>query len=67
MALSNKTVQNLALALKPEVIDYIHEDERYVMFMQEVILDAIREKLGQIEDDLLYELSFSVMDSMCLR
>jgi hypothetical protein len=67
MALSNKTVQNLALALKPEVIDYIHEDERYVMFMQEVIVDAIREKLGQIEDDLLYELSFSVMDSMCLR
>lgn len=67
MALSSKTIQNLAAALKPEVIDYIHDDERYVMFMQEVIVDAIHEKLGKIEDDVLYELSFTVMDSMCLR
>lgn len=64
MALSNKTIQNLASALKQEVIDYIHDDERYVMFMQEVIIDAISEKLGEIEDDTLYELSFAVMDEI---
>jgi hypothetical protein len=67
MALSSKTIQNLATALKPEVIDYIHNDECYVMFMQEVIVDAIHEKLGEIEDDVLYELSYTVMDSMFLR
>lgn len=67
MALSAKTTQNLASALKEEVIDYIHKDERYVLFMQEIIPDAIREKLGNMDEEVLYELSFCVMDSIYLR
>lgn len=67
MGLSTKTTQNLASALKEEVIDYIHSDERYVLFMQEVISDAIREKLGQMDEDVLCDLSHCIMDSMCLR
>jgi hypothetical protein len=67
MGLSAKTTQNLASALKEEVIDYIHKDERYVLFMQEIIPDAIREKLGNMDEEVLYELSTCVMDSMCLR
>ena len=67
MGLSAKTTQKLASALKEDVIDYIHKDERYVLFMQEVIRDAIAEKLGQMDEDVLCDLSHCIMDSMCLR
>lgn len=64
MTLSNKTFQKLAEALTPEVIDYINKDERYVLFMQEIIPDALEDKLGQIDDDLKFELSMCIMDRM---
>lgn len=67
MALSDKAMINLTSALREDVIDYIHADERYVMFMQEMIHDAVREKLGQIDDDVMGELALMIMDSMCLR
>ena len=67
MALSSKTIHNLTSALKDEVIDYIHKDERYAEFMMEMIPDAITKTLGEIDGDVLYELSFCVMDSICLR
>jgi hypothetical protein len=67
MSLSNKTFQKLAEALTPEVIDYINKDERYVLFMQEIIPDALEDKLGQIDDDLKFELAVCIMDRMCFR
>lgn len=67
MTLSNSTFHNLSAALKPEVIDYIHQDQRYVEFLHEVIPDAIRSKLGPIDEEVLFELSCCVMDSICLR
>lgn len=66
MGLSAKTTQNLASALKEEVIEYIHSDERYVLFMQEVIRDAIADKLGNMDEDVLCDLSHCIMDSICL-
>jgi hypothetical protein len=68
MPLSTKTVQNLADALSQEVIDYIHEDERYAEFLMEMIPDAIRDKLGgDIDEDLKMDLSFCILDRICFR
>lgn len=67
MTLSNQTFHNLSQALKSEVIDYIHQDERYVDFMQEIIPDAIHNKLGLMDENVLFELSLCVMNSICLR
>jgi hypothetical protein len=67
MPLSISTVQNLSTALAPEVADYIFQDERWVDFMQEIIPDAVKEKLGQIDDDVLFELSLCIMDRISLR
>jgi hypothetical protein len=64
MTLSNQTYNKLASALVPEVIDYIHKDERYVLFMQEIIPDAVVDKMGQIDDEVLFELSMCIMDKM---
>ena len=62
MTLSNKAIQALAEVLAPEVIDYIHEDERYAEFLMEIIPDAIQDKLGTISDELMGELPMCVMD-----
>ena len=67
MTLSTETFDKLSQALTPEVIDYIHKDERYVIFMQEIIPDALTEKMGQLEETLLFELSCSIMDSIFLH
>ena len=67
MTLSNKSIQEIALALVPDVIKYIEEDSRYVDFMQEVIPDAIQSYLGNVDEELKFELSLCIMDRICFR
>ena len=64
MALSTKSIQDIASALVPDVIKYIDEDSRYVDFMQEVIPDAIQSYLGNVDEDLKFELSMCIMDKI---
>lgn len=66
MALTNKTIQNLSTALAPEVAEYIFADERWVDLLHEIIPDCLSEKMGQIDNDLLYEISTCVMDKIYL-
>ena len=67
MALSSKTTSNLADALVPEVIDYIYEDERWCLFLHEVIPDALKDKLGEIDEDLQFDLAMCIMDRITLK
>lgn len=67
MALSNKTLCNLASALKDEVVEFIHADERYAEFMYQMITDAIKDKMGQMDEEVLSNLTFSIMDEIFLR
>jgi len=67
MALSNQTISNLASALVPEVIDYIYEDQRWCEFMHEVVPDALKDKLGEIDEDLKFELAMCIMDRISLK
>jgi hypothetical protein len=67
MALSNQTVSKLADALVPEVIDYIYEDERWVELMHEIIPDAIQSKLGDVDEDLRFELALCIMDRIVMK
>jgi len=67
MALSNQTISNLASALVPEVIDYIYEDQRWCEFMHEVVPDALKDKLGEIDEDLKFDLAMCIMDRICFK
>jgi len=67
MSLSNQTISNLASALVPEVIDYIYQDERWCEFMQELVPDALQEKLGEVDEDLKFELAMCIMDRISLK
>lgn len=66
MALSNKTVQELAKALASDVIKYIHEDERYAEFIIELISDGIQNSLGNVDEELKMELAFCIMERIYL-
>jgi hypothetical protein len=67
MSLSNATFNKLADAFKSEVVSYILQDERYVEFLMDMIPDAIQEKLGPMDDIVLYELSLCVMEKIELQ
>jgi len=67
MSLSNQTISNLASALVPEVIDYIYEDQRWCEFMHEVVPDALQDKLGEIDEDLKFDLAMCIMDRIGLK
>lgn len=67
MTLSTKTVHSLSSALVDDVIDYIHEDERYAEFMIEMINDFLYEKMGKMDDILQVELACCIMDRISLH
>jgi len=67
MTLSTTTISQIADALKPEVIEYIYSDEKYVEFMQEMIICAIDAKMGEMDDDLLYDLGMLILDRIELK
>jgi hypothetical protein len=67
MALSNKTIQNLAIALTPEVINYIYADERWVDFIMEMIPEAVATELKTEDYDLVAEISTCIMDNIVLK
>lgn len=66
MALSDSTIQRLADALSDDVAQYITEDERFFDLMVELIPDAIRDKLGNVEDQVLAELSMCISGQLRL-
>lgn len=67
MALSNKTIQNLAIALTPEVINYIYADERWVDFMMEMIPEAVIDQLKTEDYDLVAELACAIQENIVLK
>lgn len=67
MALSNKTIQNLAIALTPEIINYIYADEGWVNYMMEVIPEAVATKLKTEDYDLVAEIAMAVLDNITLK
>ena len=67
MSLSATCVSKLVDALKNDVINYIYEDERYIELMHEIVSDALRAKLGDVDEDLFYELGMCLIDRIELK
>jgi len=66
MALSNQTINNLAVALTPEVINTIYSDERWIDFMCEIVPEIVSEKLGSDDIDLVVEIAQCISDNILL-
>jgi len=67
MTLSRQTISKIADALKPEIINYIYGHEKYAEFMQEMITYAIDVKMGEMDDELLFDLSMLIFDRIELE
>lgn len=67
MTLSQKTISQIANALKPEVIDYIYSSEKYAEFMQDMITAAIDSKMGKMDEDVMFDLGMLVFDRIELK
>lgn len=67
MALSNSTITNLAVALTPDVIDDIYDDERFNDLMMQLIPEFVAKNLQSEDYDLVAEISVSIMDNLTLR
>lgn len=67
MALSNSTITNLAIAMTPDVIDDIFDDERFNDLMMQLIPESVAKNLQSEDYDLVAELSVGIMDNLTLR
>jgi hypothetical protein len=62
MALSSKTINNIASAMTEDAIKFLHEDERYAEFMIEMLTEFVSVQLGTKDNELICELACCLMD-----
>ena len=67
MALSDKTIQNLSIALTPDVIDDIFQDERYIELMMELIPEFVSKSLKSEDVDMVVEIGICIMDNITMK
>jgi hypothetical protein len=67
MQLSTESVSKIADALKPAVLEYIYADDGFTEYMQTAVVDAIRTTMGDMDEDLLFELGMLIFDRIELK
>lgn len=67
MALSEKTIQNLSIALTPDVIDDIFQDERYIELMMELIPEFVAKNLQSEDYDMIVGIGICIIDNIVLK
>ena len=67
MPLSDKTIQNLSIALTPDVIDDIFQDERYIELMMELIPEFVAKNLQSEDVDMVVESGICIMDNITMK
>jgi len=67
MSLSNETIGNIAVAVKKDVINKIYENERYVKLMQECISEALDQTMGEMDDELYFNLCVCLYEQIGLN
>lgn len=67
MPLSEKTIQNLSIALTPDVIDDIFQDERYIELMMELIPEFVAKNLQSEDIDMVVGIGICIMDNIVLK
>jgi len=67
MQLSTQSVSKIADALKPSVLEYIYVDEAFTEYMQTAIVEGIRDTMGDMDENLLFELGMLIFDRIELK
>ena len=64
--LSSKTYNMLANVLAPKVVEELYSSEEFIAFLHEEVPSLIDKELGEMDEDMLFELSLCVMDKIIL-
>lgn len=67
MTLSPQTISKIADALKPEIICHIYASDKYAEFMQDAVTDAIDAKMGEMDEELMFDLGMLIFDRIELK
>ena len=67
MPLSNQTVSNIADALKNDVLEHIYANETYASMMQQLVCEALDATMGEMDDDLYFDLAMCLFDRIELK
>ena len=62
MKLSHSSVTQIADALKPAIIEYLISDDNVTQALQDGVAEGIREVMGDMDDDLFFEIGMLVFD-----
>ena len=62
MKLSHSSVTQIADAIKPAIIEYLIMDDRVTQALQDAVADGIREVMGDMDDDLFFDIGMLVFD-----
>ena len=63
---SDTTLNQLANALVDDSIQYILDNERFIRILNETIEGSIRDRLGEVEEEVLHELRDYILERISL-
>jgi hypothetical protein len=67
MKLSHTSVSKIADALKPAIIEYLISDDAVTQALQDGVAEGIRTIMGDMDDDLFFEIGMLVFDRIELK
>ena len=67
MKLTHESMTKIADALKPAIINHIYEQPEFVSVMQESVVSGILEIMGEMDEDLMFEIAMLVFDQIELK
>jgi hypothetical protein len=67
MALSAVTVSRIADALKDDIIEHIYENEKYNELMRQCVQEALDAKMGEMDEDLYFDLGMCLFERIELK
>ena len=67
MKLSHSSVTKIADAIKPAIIEYLIADDRVTQALQDGVAEGIREIMGDMDDDLFFEIGMLVFDRIEIK
>jgi len=67
MKLSHSSVTKIADALKPAIVEYLLNDENVTQALQDGVADGIRSVMGDMDEDLFFEIGMLVFDRIEIK
>lgn len=67
MKLSHDSVSKIADALKPAIIEHMMNDDNVTQAMQDSVADGIREVMGDMDEDLFFEIGMLLFDRIDIK